>query len=303
MQNPTARQTVRADIILLGIALIWGLAFAFQRQGADLLGPLSFNAARYGLGAISIGLLLSWKMGWRGLWSPDANMRAGCVLGVALMLGTTLQQSGLAYTTAGKAGFITGLYVVIVPLVGLLLGQRPGWLTAAGALVAVVGLYFLSVKRDFSMGYGDVLVLGSAFCWAAHVLLTGYFAQRLDVLRLAFFQFITTGVLSLMGMLFMESAALAHFYAAVVPLLYTGIVATALAFTLQITAQKHSPPSHAALIMSLETVFAAFGGWLLLSESLTPRDWFGAGLMLLGILLSQAELFRPATASARRPPT
>lgn len=283
--------------MLLFVALVWGMAFAFQRWGADHLGPLSFNAARYCLGAFCIGVLLSLRMGWRSVWVRDPNFTAGCVLGVVLMLGTTLQQSGLAYTTAGKAGFITGLYVVLVPVTAFLFGQRPGWLTAGGALIAVFGLYFLSVKRDFSMGYGDVLILGSAFCWTAHVLLIGRFAQRLDPMRLAFFQFVTTGVFSFVGMLLFESASPKDFVSAAVPLLYTGVIATALAFTLQITAQRHSPPSHAALIMSLETVFAALGGWVLLSETLTPRDWLGAGLMLLGILLSQIEVFRPTNFS------
>lgn len=293
MQNSTTQQTLRADILLVGVALIWGLAFAFQRSGADHLGPLSFNAARYSLGALCIGLLLGWRLGWRGLLKYNANMVAGVVLGSVLMLGTTLQQAGLAHTTAGKAGFITGLYVVLVPIVGLMLGQRPGWLTGVGALVALVGLYFLSIKRDFTMSYGDFLVLASAFCWTAHVLLTGYYARQLEPLRLAFYQFVTTAILSASGMLWLESPVFANFSSAAIALLYTGIVATALAFTLQITAQRHSPPSHAALIMSLETVFAALGGWLLLSEGLTPRDWFGAGLMLSGILLSQADLFKP----------
>jgi len=289
----TARFTalLRADLLLLIIAVIWGLAFAFQRLGADFLGPFSFNAARYSMAAGCLALLLGLRRSRKIL--AHGYPLAGGLLGLVLMAGTSLQQAGLAHTTAGKAGFITGLYVVLVPLLGLFFGQRPGWLTAAGALVAMMGLYFLSVNQQLQIGAGDLLVLASAFCWAAHVLLTGYYARRFAPLPLAFWQFVTTATLSVAAALMFEAPQPAHFLAAGMALLYTGIVATAVAFTLQIKAQQHSPPSHAALIMSLETVFAAFGGWWLLSETLTGRDMFGAMLMFTGMLLSQLALFRP----------
>lgn len=293
MSNYSPRQTLRADALLLVVAVIWGSTFVAQRVATESLGPLAFNAARYVLGLLCIGALLIRRDGFASLFRVDVSFKAGAAMGVVLMLGSVLQQAGLAHTTAGKAGFITGLYVVAVPFFGLFLGLKPGKLTILGAAFAVAGLYLLSVKSGLALGYGESLVLVSALAWAAHVLMIGHFAQTLDPLRLAFHQFLAVAFFACAGMLLWEPTELAAFGRALVPLLYAGVLSTAIAFTLQIKAQKYSPPAHAALIMSTETIFAALSGWLVLDEILTTRDVLGCGLMLFGILLSQLYILRP----------
>lgn len=295
----------RSNLFLLLTAIIWGLAFVAQRAGMEHVGPFAFNGVRFALGSISLLPLLWLACRRRGDGAGEARMNArsalwgGALAGVVLFLGATLQQVGVVYTTAGKAGFITGLYVVIVPLMGLLWGQRSGGRIWLGALLAVMGLYLLSMTRQFTISPGDALVLIGAFFWAGHVQVIARLARRIDSLVLSFFQCVVCSILSLITAAFTESISVAGLVQATWPILYGGVMSVGVAYTLQVVGQKGAHPAHAAIILSLESVFALVGGWLLLGEILSVRAGIGCALMLVGMLVSQLE-FRPdAVVSSR----
>jgi len=211
----------------------------------------------------------------------------GLLLGLILFAGASLQQVGIVYTTAGNAGFITGFYVVLVPLLGLFLGQRPGPWLWIGAVLSLAGLYFLSVTDEMKISYGDLLVLACSVFWAIHVLYVGYLTRHASVTRLAMTQYIICAFLSFIVAFIFESNTFMGVMDAAVPILYGGILSVGVAYTLQIVGQKKAPPSHAAIILSLEAVFAAVGGALILNEGFTSRKWIGCILMLMGMLLAQ----------------
>jgi drug/metabolite transporter (DMT)-like permease len=207
--------------------------------------------------------------------------------GLAIYLAASLQQVGLVYTTAGKAGFITGLYVIIVPIMGLLWGQRTNAGTWSGALMAAVGMYLLSVNEDFSISIGDLLELIGAVVWAVHIHLIGWLSPKTDSLRLAFVQFMVCAVVSLLTAWLVETATLAAIAAASLPIIYGGALSVGVAYTLQVVAQRNAHPAHAAILLSLEAVFAAVGGWLILGEVMPGRGLVGCLLMLSGMIVSQ----------------
>ena len=291
---------LKADGLLMLTALIWGAAFVAQRLGMEHVGPFTFNGVRFALGALALQPLI-WRMQAtrkrEGMTSdlhqginPARLIRCGLLAGCVLFAGAALQQVGIVYTTAGKAGFITGLYVVMVPLFGLFLRQRAGAGTWIGALAAAVGLYLLSVNEDFSIAYGDVLELIGAVFWAGHVLLIGRLSPGMDAtdaVKLASAQFATCSVLSLCVAVAVEPIALAGLARAAVPILYGGLMSVGIAYTLQVVAQRDANPAHAAIILSLEAVFAAVAGYFLLGEVLSLRALIGCGLMLGGMLVSQ----------------
>lgn len=291
-------RNIRADLTLLLVAAIWGLAFVAQRLGMDHLGPFSFNAARFLLGALSLLPLLLIFRPKAGSTEPKAMLRGSIAAGIFLFLGASLQQVGLIWTSAGNAGFITGLYIIIVPLIGLLLGHVTRLNTWIGGLLAVLGLYFLTVTQQpgesLSINTGDLLVLGSAFFWAGHVVIIGKLASQLDNLRLAIIQFFICALLSFIVAIIFEqdSLSLNNIVLAWQPIAYAGLLSVGVAYTLQVVAQRDAPASHAAIIMSLEAVFAVIGGWWLLNEAFSQRAMIGCGLMLLGMIASQVNLFR-----------
>ncbi len=299
-------RVLRANFLLVLTALIWGLAFVFQRIAAASLGSLTFNAARFFLGALSMALLIRILprdvADGREVRRRRAFARAivpGTVAGFILFGGSVLQQMGLIGTTAGKAAFITGLYIVLVPLAGLFFRHRPGLNMWAGALIATVGLWLLSVTSSFTVSRWDLLVLVGAFFWAAHILVIGRFSEWVPVLHMALVQYLVTSFLSLVGAAFTEPWVPGALVGAWVPIVYGGVFSVGVAFTLQIFGQKDSPPTAASLILSLETVFAALFGALFLGESLGPRELLGAALMALGMVLSQLSF--PAKAGAASP--
>jgi drug/metabolite transporter (DMT)-like permease len=217
------------------------------------------------------------------------------ITGAVLFFGTSFQQAGLVTTTAGNAGFITCLYVVLVPIAGFAFGKKSGPRIWAGAVLALAGLYILSIGAGFTMERGDLLELAGALFWTVHILVVGRFGGKMDGLELAIGQYLVCSLLSLGGALAFESAPFAGTIAAAVPILYGGIMSTGLAFTLQIFAQKTAHPAHASIIMSLESLFAAIGGIILLGEPLTARLAIGGALMLAGTIISQLE---PAVSGA-----
>jgi len=303
------------DSLLLLTAAIWGFAFVAQRAGMEHVGPFAYTAVRFALGSLAlVPLALIERRAARreasavssapSLASSPASPAApatrhvsplagGLLAGVVLFGGAILQQVGLVWTTAGKAGFVTGLYVVLVPLAGLLWGQRPGWSRWLGAVLAAAGLFLLSVTRSFTLERGDLAVLIGALFWTAHVHIVGWLSPRTRPVALSCVQFAVCSVLSGIATPFAERVAVASLAAAAGPILYGGLVSVGIAYTLQVVAQRRAPPAHAAILLSLEAVFAALGGWLVLGERLSPRGLAGCGVMLAGMLCSQLPLLLP----------
>jgi drug/metabolite transporter (DMT)-like permease len=283
--------TLRSDVLLLFTAVIWGLAFVAQRVGMDHVGPFTYNGVRFALGALTLAPLLLAGRRSGPAASVPMSLRGfvcgGGALGVILFVAASLQQVALLYTTAGKAGFITGLYVVVVPILGLFWGQRPSAGTWSGAGLAAAGLYLLSITETLQMEVGDGLVLVSAFFWSLQVLMVAWLSPRSRPVELAFYQFSVCALLSLITAGLYETFEWAAVVAAALPILYGGVLSVGVAYTLQVVAQRDAHPAHASILMSLEAVFAALGGWMLLGETLSPRGLTGCGLMLAGMLVSQ----------------
>lgn len=289
--SPEARRA-RANLLLLLCAAIWGFAFVAQSIGAHI-GAFTFTSTRFFIGALSLLPVIAWLDSRRGLEAAERSakwrevVKPGIVCGFWLFGGSILQQIGIELTTAGNAAFVTGLYVVLVPVFGLFLGHRTNSTTWVGAGFAVVGLYLLTVTADAQVNPGDAITLGGTAFWAFHIMALAHYARRTDVLRLSVAQFLVTSLFSAVAAFALEPAPFAGVPDAVGPILYTGLISVGVAFTLQVVAQADAIPSHASMIMSLEAVFGAFGGWLILSEQMSSRALFGAGLMMSGILLAQ----------------
>lgn len=283
--------TWQADGLLLVTAIIWGLAFVAQRAGMEHIGPFVFNTLRFALGCLSLLPLLWWRR--QAPAQPSRPLILGSLgAGGLLFAGSSLQQIGLVYTTAANAGFITGLYIVLVPIIALFWRHKTETNTWIGAIVSLVGLFMLSMTDRWTLAYGDLLELIGAFFWAGHVLLIGWLCRRIDPIRLALGQFVVCTLLSLVSALSWEQFELQAISAVWVPIGYAGILSVGVAYTLQVVAQRHAPAAHAAIILSLESVFAALGGWLLLDESLGIRGLLGCATMLSGMLISQLPVMR-----------
>lgn len=280
---------LKANLMLFITAVIWGGGFVAQRVGMQSMGPFVFNGFRFAIGALSLLPVLAWRGDKSRVAGAqlDTTLWVGGIAGAFLFFGATFQQLGLVYTTAGKAGFVTGLYVIIVPLLGMLWGDRAPLQSWLGAVLAVTGLYFLSVKEDFSLALGDAYVLAGAFFWAGHVQFIAHFSSRVGPLRLSFVQSVVTSLISFGVGFSWETVTWDMVTDAAVPILYGGVISIGIAYTLQIVAQQHARPTHAAIILSLESVFAVLWGWTILGEYLSPRGLVGSGLMLAGMVLSQ----------------
>ncbi len=282
----------KSSLCLLLAAAIWGFAFVAQRVAVRSIGPFSLNGIRFAIGALSLLPVLAVFRDPRRTKADNrsetmASLKAGIVCGLILFAAASLQQVGLIGTAAGKSAFITGLYIVMVPIFGLLLGRRIGSNVWLGAVCALAGLFFLCVTEAFTIAGSDLLILGCAFFYTLHILVIDSCIARVNGLKLALFQFVTSSVLSFAVALPTETLTLAGIGDAIVPLLYVGIASTGVAYTLQIIGQKEADPASAAIILSAETLFAMLGGFLLLHERLGLRGLAGAALMLGGIVLTQ----------------
>lgn len=289
-------QHPKAIAMLWLTAAIWGFAFVAQRAGMEHVGPFIFNGLRFILGSISLLPLIFWlnRKEKRAAFSLSPGLfKGGIAAGSVLFLAASLQQAGIVYTQAGKAGFITGLYVLIVPAIGIILGQKTGRNLWIGAAVAVAGLFLLAFRGSMIIEKGDLLVLISAFFWAIHVQLINSLVKKLPALPLSAMQFAVCGILSLAVSLITETTSPGDIFLASAPLLYGGLLSVGVAYTLQVVAQRHVHPAYASIILSFETVFAVIGGWLILQESMTFRNLAGCLLMLTGILIVQVKDFSP----------
>jgi len=290
------KKTLRSDILLILTSAIWGFAFVAQLVGMDHIGPYLYNGIRFALGSLSLlPLILIFGKGKKEKENVPplkgkAILLAGIAAGTVLFLGASLQQVGLQYTTAGKAGFITGLYVILVPILGIAMRHKTGVPTWVGALFAATGLYLISVKGGFQIGKGDLLILACSIFFAMHVLTIDHFSKKIDPLVLSAIQFAVCSLLSFTVAFFREPVILEDILKATIPILYGGLGSVGVAYTLQVVAQKEAPPAHSAIIMSLESVFAVLGGIIFLAEGMSVRGYIGCGLMLLGMLASQWDV-------------
>jgi drug/metabolite transporter (DMT)-like permease len=281
---------IKADLALLLVSIVWGTAFAVQRIAANRIDVFLFNGLRFLLGALVL-MSLAWKTagGWRKAWDGSRHLLPGMILaGFLLFSGITLQQWGLRYTTAGNAGFITGLYVIIIPLIlAILWRQWPRRSVLAASVLAAAGLFLLSTRGQFHLARGDSLELVSAFIWAFHVILIGWLARRVEIYPLAIIQYVVCGLLSLASGGVSGSMSLQGLSEVGWTIVYTAVFSIGLGYTLQAVGQKVAPAADAAIILSMEAVFGALFGWLLLNERLTDLQLLGCGLMLVGMLLAQ----------------
>lgn len=285
---------LRGTLMLLGASFLWGTTFVAQMSGMEGLGPFSYAAARYFLGVISVVIVWLYQSKERNRLRRAGKYRSGFLVGLGsgaiMFIASSLQQVSMLYTTAGKAAFITCLYIVFVPLCAALLGKlirRENWI---GAFTALIGLYLLAVTEEFSLQIGDLILFISSFFWTAQILFIDRYASKVDVIELSVAQLFVCFVFSTSAMLMLEAPTLGAFADAWFPIAYGGIMSAGVAFTLQIYGQKYAEPSTAAIIMSFEAVFGALSGWALLGEVMSSREIFGCALMLVGMIITQFKL-------------
>jgi drug/metabolite transporter (DMT)-like permease len=280
-------------LILFLTAIIWGLAFVAQKAGMEFIGPFAFNGIRFFLGAISLLPILLFQKYFKAGPKKEFNMsytiNGGLIMGVVLFLAASLQQVGIIKSTAGNAGFITSLYIIIVPFIGIFLKHKIRKEVWVGSILAVIGLYFLSINNQFQMAAGDSLILFSAIFWAIHIVLIGHYAPKVNILLLSIIQFTIAAILNLIVAIIFEEIEWQMISNALYPILYGGIMSIGVAYTLQMYGQKNVAPSKAAIILSFESVFAMLGSWLILNEVIGFRKGMGAAIMLIGLIISQVK--------------
>ena len=298
-------QQIRNSMILLLTAVIWGTAFVAQSVGMDYLGPFTFNGVRSLIGGAAL-LPCIWFLGvlnGKDTAGKDADGKpdekasvpsgrkelvlGGIACGVLLFGASSLQQLGIQYTTAGKAGFITACYIVIVPVLGVFLGKRIGWKVWLAVATALVGLYFLCITEKFTIGKGDVLIFVCAIVFSLHILVIDYFSPKVDGVKMSCIQFFVCGIVSLPFMFVLETPKVGAMLEGWMPLLYAGVLSCGVAYTLQIIGQKNVHPAIASLILSLESCFSVLAGWIVLGERLSAKESIGCVLMFAAIILAQ----------------
>lgn len=300
-------KTLQSTLCLFLAAIIWGSAFVAQRSGMDSIGPFYFCALRSLIGSLAlviVFLLTDRKAGLHKTADPDDAaakqaleeerrqerkilLRGGLICGSVIFVAMNTQQIGLVSVDAGKTGFITALYIVLVPIFGIFLKHKTGITTWAGALLGAVGLYFLCVKDGFSVQPSDLIILFGTVFWAVHILCVGHFAPKVNVVKLTAAQFFVAGIISLIVAVFREPISAQALTGSGIAVLYTGVMSTGVAFTLQALGQKHANPTAASIIMSTEGLWAVVFGFLILGEKMTGRELIGCGFMLIAVIISQ----------------
>lgn len=288
------KNNIKGTVSLLAATFIWGTAFIAQSVGMDYIGPFTFQVCRCALGAAFLFPLTfifdkfrgESKSGWTA-WADPKLWKAGLICGGALFIAADLQQIGLVYTDAGKAGFITAMYIVLVPILGIAVGMRPGRNAVISVGIAVVGLYLLSCVGVTKINIGDILLLGCALGFAVQILCVDKYAPDLDGLRLNCVQALVASVLSIPFMLLTESVSVTAIVSSAIPIAYAGILSMGVAYSLQIIGQKEVEPTAASLLMSLESVFAALSGWIILHEVMGIWEITGCILVFIAVIISQ----------------
>ena len=284
-------------LLLVITAMIWGVAFVAQSVGGDSVGPFTFLASRSFIAGAALLPVIAWRnrrSGGEG--KKDSSSRAlwvgGVLCGTALMIASAFQQIGIGdpATTVGKAGFITALYIVIVPLAGIFMKKKIPLTVWIGVALATVGMYLLCIKEGLAISYGDFLILICAVVFSGQILLVDHFSPQVDGVKMSCIQFFTCGVLSAIMMLITETPTWASIIEAWMPILYAGLFSSAIGYTLQIVAQKNVPPTLASLLMSLESVFSVLAGWVILNQSLSGRELLGCVLVFGAVLLAQIPI-------------
>lgn len=290
MTQSTYQNELRSAALLLLTAAIWGFAMAFQREGSRYLQPFTFNAARYTVGIVSLTPLLLREIKTTGKPLRAKEALKGAVQGVALFLASFLQQSAVGEAGAGKAGFLTALYVVMVPVLGVVIGKRTQITTWLALLVALPALYLLCVPAGerLSLAPSDSVLLLSSVVWAVQILCMDHFVQSVSPLKLCTMQFVSAVILNWIFAFLLERPSWENLSRALIPILYTGVMSTGVGYLFQAMGQKGCRPAFAALIMSLESVFCVIAGAIMLGERMDARGYIGCGLMLAAVLLAQA---------------
>lgn len=289
---------LKNSLLLLLTAAIWGAAFVAQSVGMEYIGPFTFNFVRNVIGGLVL-IPCIWIINQiQGKNNDDKKndekkqgqktlFIGGVCCGVALFLASNSQQIGIQYTTVGKAGFITALYIVIVPIIGIFLKKKCSILVWISVLIALGGFYLLSAKDGFCLETADLYLLASAFLFSMHILVIDYFSPKVDGVKMSCIQFFVCGILSGVVMLFTEPFHMSDILAAWKPILYAGVLSCGVAYTLQIVGQKDFNPTIASLILSLESVFSVIAGWLVLGQTLSGRELMGCVLIFCGIIMAQ----------------
>lgn len=288
------KNRLRGSLRLLLATLIWGTAFIAQSMGMEHIGPFTFQAIRCALAVaflVPVSFLTELKNGSAAeaaaKWHSKSLWKSGIICGIALFVAASLQQVGLVYTDAGKAGFITAMYIVLVPVLGLFLGQKPPKAAVFSVALAVVGLYLLSCVGVTQVNKGDILIMGCALAFAVQITCIDRLGSALDGIRLNCIQSLVVAVLSLPFIVFTEDVNFSSIMVCALPLAYAGILSMGVAYTMQILGQKDLEPTTASLIMSLESVIAALSGWLILKETMQPWELLGCGLVFAAVIISQ----------------
>ena len=283
---------MKNNVLLVLTALIWGCAFVAQSMGMDYVGPFTFNMARFLIGAVVL-LPVIWFMDRQRKTGAEKGagqktlIIGGICCGIALAVASTLQQWGILFTTVGKAGFITAMYIVIVPLLGIFIGKKVRPLIIGCVAIAVVGFYFLCMTESLRLGLGDFLVLLCAIAFSIHILVIDHFSPKVDGVKMSAIQFLTAAIISAVPTLLWEQPVFTEVLQAWQPVLYAGVMSCGVAYTLQIIAQKNADPTVASLLLSLESVFSVLAGWVLLGQGLSLKELFGCVLIFCAIILAQ----------------
>ena len=281
----------KSPLLLLLTATIWGVAFVAQSVGMDYVEPFTFNGLRNLLGALVLLPVIYGMSGKKAAAVEKKDTRTlwlgGVLCGLCLCVASSLQQIGIQYTTAGKAGFLTAMYIIMVPVFGLFLKKKCSPFVGISIVLATVGLYLLSIKEGFNIGKGDIYVILCAVVFSMHILVIDYFAPKCNGVKLSCIQFLVCGVLCSVIALVMEEPTLSGILAAWLPIAYAGVMSCGVAYTLQIIGQKGMNPTVASLILSLESVISVLAGWLLLHQTLSAREIIGCAIMFAAIILAQ----------------
>ena len=298
------RSKILSPLLLLFTAMIWGSAFVAQSVGSRSLDPWTFVFSRYVLSSLvllPVTLFSEKRTGTEEKPEEKKTLLKGALFcGFFLGLASIAQQAGIRYTTAGKAGFITTLYVVMVPLISFFLGRKPERKTWLCTFLGLTGLYLISVKENFTIGKGDALVILCALLFSFQIICVGYYSARVrNVVKLSNLQFLVASLVVLPGMLLSEKPSITDICEGALPVLYAGIFSGAIGYTLQVVAQKNTDPAVASLIMSMESVFAAITGWIVLGQSLSPRETAGCAILFIAVILSELPFSLPERRHSR----